>query len=93
MDVTIFFAMVAGVLIAANLYLSIRMMHEIQKRGYKVNFLLMRIMIFKYISQYKEATTKETGEPGPLYRPWIITINGALLFALLAVLNILLIQS
>jgi uncharacterized membrane protein YhaH (DUF805 family) len=90
MEVTIFFLVFAVVFIFTNLYLSLRIVHDLRRRGYDASYFWMRIMIIKYAHQYKKITIEKTGEPGPFYRPWLITINGALLFALLAVLNILL---
>ena len=42
-------------------------MAALDRRGYKTNILLSRIFVGKYIRAYKEATTEETGKPGPLY--------------------------
>ena len=59
---------------------------ELQKRGVKMNFLLLRMFIIKYASHYKEITRKETGKTGPLFYHWIISINIALLMMLLIIL-------
>jgi hypothetical protein len=62
--------------------------NALDKRGIKVNFLLMRMFIIKYASQYKEITRTETGKTGPLFYHWIISIN----IALVAVVIILLLK-
>ncbi|MFA9453894.1 MAG: hypothetical protein ACERK6_08255, partial [Candidatus Aminicenantaceae bacterium] len=41
--------------------LAMLMTHEVSKRGVKINFLLIRLYIIKYMHQYKELTKKETG--------------------------------
>lgn len=60
----------------------ILMMAALDRRGQKTNFLLARIYAFKYVNAYKEATIKETGKPGVLYRLWTIGIVIALAAAL-----------
>ncbi len=63
----------------------ILMMFALDRRGMKTNFFLARIFAFKYASQYKEATRKETGKTGILYPLWIGSIIVALAAALAAV--------
>ena len=45
----------------------IMIMAALDRRGYKTNIFLARILFYKYVKAYKEATEKETGKPGPLY--------------------------
>ena len=72
-------------LVFAGLYviLTMMMLHELSKRGVKINFLLVRLLILKYIQQYKQITSEETGKVGPLYYPCIISINVALVLAII----------
>jgi len=60
----------------------IAMMSALDRRGIKTNFFLARILVFKYASQYKEATRKETGKTGILYP----LCFGSIIVAFLAVL-------
>ncbi|MCJ7680996.1 MAG: hypothetical protein MUP70_09750 [Candidatus Aminicenantes bacterium] len=59
----------------AFLILAIMMVHEVSKRGIKVNFWILRFTLFRHLNQYKELTKKETGRVGPLYYPAIVSIN------------------
>ena len=59
----------------------------LRRRNIKVSFLLLRILILKYTSQYKEITLKERGKVGPLFYHWIISINIALASAILILLT------
>jgi len=61
----------------------------LRKRNIKVSFLFLRFLILKYASQYKEITLKETGKVGPLFYHWIISINIALVSAILILLVII----
>jgi len=61
---------------------SIMIVHELSKRGVKINFILLRLYIVKYIHQYKQLTLKETGKIGPLYYPCIVSVSLALVLAI-----------
>ncbi|MCK5586256.1 hypothetical protein KAJ02_09310 [Candidatus Bipolaricaulota bacterium] len=50
----------------------------LQKRGVKVNWILLRMLILKYIGQYRDVTRKETGRAGPWSSSYIIAMNLAL---------------
>jgi hypothetical protein len=62
---------------------SMMIVHEVSKRGVKINFFLLRIYIFKYIHQYKQLTRKETGRVGSLYYLCIGSFLAALVFAII----------
>jgi hypothetical protein len=66
--------------------LSIMIVNEVSKRGIKINFFLLRLYIIKYIHQYKKLTLEETGRIGPLYYPCIISVNLALVLALVGLI-------
>jgi hypothetical protein len=53
----------------------------LSKRGTKINYLLIRIYIFKYVNQYRKITEEETGKVGPLFYLSIVSFILALLFA------------
>ncbi len=65
---------------------SILIVHELSKRGIKINFFLLRLYIIKYIHQYKQLTLKETGKIGPLYYPCIVSVNLALVLAIIGLI-------
>jgi hypothetical protein len=78
-----------GLAVAAalsNAAILVMIMAALDRRGHKTNMLLARIYFFKYLSAYKELARKETGKPGLLYGLWILTINLALVFAVVALL-------
>ncbi len=71
-------------MVAANVVTTILVMVALDRRGIKTNLLLARLLIFKYLSQYRRVTIKETGKAGPLFAVWIATINlAAVSFAVL----------
>jgi hypothetical protein len=65
---------------------SIMIVHELSKRGVKINFILLRLYLIKYIHQYKQITLKETGKIGPLYYPCIASVGLALVLAILGLI-------
>jgi hypothetical protein len=65
---------------------SIIIYNALQKRGMPVSFLWMRAMAPVYAFRYKKATTAERGKTGSLFYQWVISINLALVFAILAII-------
>ena len=61
----------------------VRIAIELDRRGIKVNMLLARLYVFRYLSQYKSVTLAETGKVGPLYHSYITSMVLALAFALI----------
>ena len=66
---------------------TMRIYEALRKRGMKVNFPFLKFFILKYVSQYKDITKKETGKVGSLFYHWIISINIALVVAILIFIN------
>jgi len=59
---------------------------SLQKRGLPVSFVWLRMMAPKYASQYRDITRSETGHTGQLFYHWIISINIALVCAIIALI-------
>jgi hypothetical protein len=55
----------------------------LDKRGEKVSFLWLRLFIFSYVNKYVRITKAETGKIGHIFYIWVISINIALLCAIL----------
>ncbi len=55
----------------------------VSQRGIKINILFFRIMVLKYIHQYHEMTRRERGRPGPWFYSYIISMNLALVLAII----------
>lgn len=77
-------ALLISALVFVSLYVVFSMMivHELSKRGVKINYFLLRLLLIRYISQYKQITLKETGKIGPLYYPCVVSVNLALVLAI-----------
>ena len=53
----------------------------LSKRGIKINYLLLKVLIVRYVKQYRRITIEENGKPGPWFYPFIISMSLTLLFA------------
>jgi hypothetical protein len=80
------FAALALVSVALAVVFSMLIVGEVSKRGVKINYFLIRLLLFKYISQYKRLTAQETGRIGPLFYPCVVSYQLALLFAVVFLL-------
>ena len=54
----------------------------LSKRGIKINYPFIRLLIIKYIHQYRKITQQETGKPGPWFYSFVISMNLALVFTI-----------
>ena len=77
------FLILALVSVGLGIVFSMMIVHEVSKRGVKVNFALLRLYVIKYIHQYQQLTRKETGKAGPLYYPCIGSYIMALVFVII----------
>lgn len=61
---------------------SVLIYDALRRRGLPVSFLMLRLMIPRYVSQYRQITLTESGSSGALFYHWIIAINLALVAAM-----------
>ena len=57
----------------------------LSKHGVKINYLLIRVMILKYIHQYSKMTTEENGKSGLWYYSFVISMNLTLISAIIGI--------
>lgn len=61
---------------------SVRIMGFLRSRGRRINPLLMRLLLFNYVSEYRRITRAELGRPGILLThfttAWILALGAAL---------------
>jgi len=56
---------------------------HLKDRGEKVSFLWLRLFMISYANRYKKLTKNETGKVGYLFYLWLVSINVALISAIL----------
>jgi hypothetical protein len=81
MDATTTLAVLALICALTSLGFGVAIANDLRGRGLHANPLLVRLMIFRYLSVYKRVTVEETGEVGPLYRPCSVAGTLALVLA------------
>ncbi|MCK6605857.1 MAG: hypothetical protein HUU43_15745 [Ignavibacteriaceae bacterium] len=62
---------------------SLMIYNYLRDHGEDVNFILIRLLMFKYTAEYKRITLEEQGRVGPLFYHWLISINVAFIMAVL----------
>lgn len=82
----IVFLVLAVACAVTGVVLMMAMTAAVRARGYKINWAFLRLFVLKYISDYRNITIKESGRPGPLFYPFVISMNLALLFAVLGLI-------
>jgi hypothetical protein len=68
-----------------NVAVTLIIYDNLRKRGNPVGFLWLRLMAPAYAFRYKKITRSETGKTGPLFYHWILSINLALVLAVMAI--------
>ena len=80
------FLVLALISVAWGVANSIMIISFLSNRGIKINYLFLRIFIFKYVSQYRKITMEETGKPGPLFYSSLTAWTLTLLFAIIGMI-------
>ncbi|MCU0638635.1 MAG: hypothetical protein MUF59_02035 [Candidatus Krumholzibacteria bacterium] len=69
----------AGILSAIwGVVSSIAITSFLSGRGEKINYFLLRLLLFRYVMRYSEITTRENGKPGRWYYSYIVSMILAL---------------
>jgi hypothetical protein len=71
----------AMVAVGIGVVTSMMIVHEVSKRGVKINYPLLRLYIIKYIHQYGQMTRQETGKAGALFHLCTGSYSAALVLA------------
>ena len=56
------------------------------RRGVKINYVFIKVLILKYIHQYRKITMQENGRPGPWFYSYIVSMNLALVLAVIGIM-------
>jgi len=84
MNLTIFFASIAVVWFIVS---GMMIVHELMKRGQKIQFIFINAMLPVYAHRCKKITLEETVKIGSLFYHWVIAINTALVFAVASIIS------
>ena len=81
---TLFFVL-ALIGVVSGIVSSIVITSLLSKRGIKINYPFIKVLIIKYVHQYRKITQQETGKPGPWFYSYVISMNLALVFAIIGI--------
>jgi len=56
------------------------------RRGVKINYVFIKVLILKYVHQYRKITMQENGRPGPWFYSYVISMNLALVLAIVGIM-------
>jgi hypothetical protein len=86
MTVSSVLLVVALISVAWGIVSTVAIADALKRRGVKVSFIFLRVLILKYIGQYRDITREETGRTGSWYYSFIIAMNLALVTAVVGLL-------
>jgi len=75
------FIVLALTCVACGITAAMMITSFLSKRGVKINYVVLRLLIFGYVRQYRQVTMEESGKPGPLFYMFVTSWILALVFA------------
>lgn len=80
----LFILAIVGVL--CGVFSSVMIASFLSNHGIKINYIFFRVMILKYIHQYRKITIEENGKPGSWFYSFIVSMNLALVLAVVGII-------
>ena len=77
------YALFTFLIFIIHIGVGIKIVKELEKKGVKVNWWLLRFKMFGYVKRYKEVIEKETGETPRLYTFFVISLIVLIFFVIL----------
>ena len=84
MSVSNIFLFLAAVCAIWAVVSAILVAQAMERHGHKTPFLFIGVLVFRNLHRYKEVTRKEAGRTGLLFYSYVVPINLAWIFALVA---------
>jgi len=83
--VSMFFFILAIISVICGIVFSLMITSYLSKHGIKINYLLLRLYLPKYIHQYRKLTIEENGKPGNLFYAVIVSWSLTLVFIIIGI--------
>jgi len=83
---SLFFFIPALISVIFGIVFMIMIASFLSNRGIKINYIFFRLYIIKYIHQYRKITMEENGKPGNLFYGFIVSMNLALVLAVIGII-------
>ena len=71
---------------AVGVGLMIGMVGTLHAHGHRINWILLRLFIPAYVRRYYEITKRDSGRPGSLFYPFVVSMNLALVLVVIGAL-------
>ena len=79
------FFVLAFISVISGVVSSIVITSLLSERGIKINYPFIKVLIIKYVHQYRKITLQETEKPGLWFYSFVISMNLALTFAIIGI--------
>jgi hypothetical protein len=83
---SILFLVPALICVLWGIVSSMMIVSFLSNHGVKINYLLLKLFLPKYVGQYRKITLEENGKPGIWYYSFVISMNSALALAAIGLL-------
>jgi hypothetical protein len=80
------FLVLAVICVLYGVISSMMIVSFLSNRGIKINYFLLRLLLPKYVEQYKKIMVETTGRPGTLYFSFVTSMVSALVLAIIGLL-------
>jgi hypothetical protein len=80
------FLVLAVICVLYGVISSMMIVSFLSNRGIKINYFLLRLLLPKYVEQYKKIMVETTGGPGTLYFSFVTSMVSALVLAIIGLL-------
>lgn len=80
------FIALAIICVLCGVVSSIMIVSFLSNRGIKINYFLLRLLLPKYVDQYKKIMIEKSGRPGSLYYTFVVSMISGLVLAVIGLL-------
>lgn len=80
------FMALAIICVLCGVISSIMIVSFLSNHGVKINYFLLRLLLPKYVDQYKKIMIEKSGRPGSLYYTFVVSMISGLVLAVISLL-------
>ena len=80
------FIALAIICVLCGVVSSIMIVSFLSNQGIKINYFLLRLLLPKYVEQYKKIMIEKSGRPGSLYYTFVVSMISGLVLAVIGLL-------
>ena len=80
-----FFIVIAIISVSYGIFSSMKIVSYLSDHGVKINYFLLRLLLPKYVGQYRKMMIEKHGKPGFWYYSFVISMIFTLIMALIGI--------